>query len=65
MPEQAAHGDDLALVMEGMRQHMINNERWRTDGNVPVGMAQLRIAAELLIREATQICERPFTDLAL
>jgi len=65
MPEHAAHGDDLALVMEGVRQNMMNHKRWSADGKVSVGITQFRIAADLLIREANQICEGPFTGLAL
>jgi hypothetical protein len=65
MPEHSAHGDDLAFVMEGMRQYMMNHERWGADDNFSVGIVQLRIAADLLIRETSQICQGLFTDLAL
>ncbi len=47
MPEHAAHRDNLAFVMEGMRQNMMNHERWSADRNVSAGIAQLRIAADL------------------
>lgn len=65
MPEHSAHGDDLALVMEGMSQNMMNHERWSAHGKFPVGIAQLRIAADLLIREARQVCEGLFANFAL
>ena len=32
MPEHAAHRDDLAFVMEGMGQNMMENERWSANG---------------------------------
>ncbi len=37
MPKHAAHRDDLAFVMEGMRQNMMNHERWTANGNSPSG----------------------------
>ncbi len=65
MPEHAAHRDDLAFVMEGMCQNMMDHERWSANGKLSFGIAQLCIAADLLIRETSQICEGLLTNLAL
>ena len=65
MPEHAAHRDNLTLVMECVGQHMMNHECWSANCKVSIGITKLRIAADLLTREASQICEGPFTGLAL
>ena len=65
MPEQSAHGDNLALVMEGMGQNMMQDERWTADGKVSIRKAQLYVAADLLIRQAGQICEGLLANIAL
>jgi len=65
MPEDATHGHNLALVMEGMRQDMMNDEGWSADGTTPIRITQLHISIELLIRQSRQIREGLFTDFAL
>jgi len=53
--EQPAHGNDLALVMKGMRQDMVKDERRRADEDVPIGEMKLRIGIELLVGQGRQI----------
>ena len=43
MTQRTAHGNDLAFVMEGMRQDMMKDERGSADGDVPIGEMKLRI----------------------
>ena len=50
--EGAAHGDDLAFVMEGVGEDVVEDERRGADGGVSVGKMQLRVAVEVLLAEA-------------
>jgi hypothetical protein len=47
--QRTAHGNDLAFVMKGMRQHMMKDERRGADGDVAIREMKLRIGIELLI----------------
>jgi hypothetical protein len=61
----AAHGNDLALVMERMGQDMMEDERRSADGAVSIGEMKFRIGIELLICQARQIGLSPPADLLL
>jgi hypothetical protein len=61
----SAHGNDLAFVMEGMRQDMMKHERRSADGNVPIGEMKLRIGIELLIGQGRQISVGRLADFLL
>jgi len=65
MPQKAAHGHNLALVMKGMGQHMMQNQRRRPVRHLAAGKTQLSIAVELLLGQAGQIIERLRSRLAL
>ena len=52
MPKHAAHGHDLALVVKGMGQDVMKDERGSPNRNVSIGKSKLRIAVQLLIGEA-------------
>ena len=60
-----AHGNDLAFVMEGMRQDMMKDERRSADGDVPIGEMKLRIGIELSIAQGRQISVRRLADFLL
>ena len=60
-----AHGNDLAFVMKGMRQHMMKDKRRSADGDVPIGEMQLRIGIELLIGQGRQISMGRLADFLL
>src|ERR1700722_13363622 len=53
--QRTAHRNDLAFVMEGMRQDMMKNKRRGADGDVPIGEMKVRISIELLIGQGRQI----------
>ena len=65
MTQRTAHGNDLAFVMKGMRQHMMKNERRGADGNVPIRKMKLRIGIELLIGQGRQISVGRLADFLL
>ena len=52
MAERAAHRHNLPLVMERMREDVMENERGRTDGGVSVGKMKICIGDELEISQA-------------
>ena len=52
MAQGAAHGDDLAFVMEGVSQDVMKNKRWSSDGRLPVREMQFCICIELLVCQA-------------
>ena len=60
-----AHGNDLAFVMKGMRQHMMKDECRGADGDVPIGEMKLRIGIELLIGQGRQISVGRLADFLL
>ena len=53
--QQAAHGDDLALVMERVAQDVMKNERRSADVDISIRKTQFRIGVELLVRDSGQI----------
>jgi len=61
----AAHGNDLALVMERVSQNMVQDERRSADGAVSVGKVKFRIGIERLICQARQIRLGPSAGLLL
>jgi len=63
--QRTAHGNDLAFVMKGMRQHMMKDERRSSDGDVPIGEMKLRIGIELLIGQIRQISVGRLADFFL
>ena len=65
MIQCTAHGNDLAFVMEGMRQDMMKHERRSADGDVPIGEMKLRIGIELLIGQGRQISVGRLADFIL
>jgi hypothetical protein len=65
MTQLAAHGNDLALVVERMGQNMMEDERRSADGVVSIGEMKFRIGIELLIRQAGQIYPGLPADLLL
>ena len=65
MTQRTAHGNDLAFVMKGMRQHMMKDERRSADGDVPIGEMKLRIGIELLICQGRQISMGRLADFLL
>ncbi len=52
MAQGSAHGDDLAFVMEGVGEDVVEDERRGADGGVSVGEMHLRVAVEVLLAEA-------------
>ena len=65
MTQRTAHGNDLPLVMKGMRQHMMNDECRGADGDISIGEMKLRIGVELLICQDRQISMGRLTDFLL
>ena len=65
MTQRTAHGNDLAFVMKGMRQHMMKDERRSADGDVPIREMKLRIGIELLIGQGRQISVGRLADFVL
>ena len=65
MTQRTAHGNDLAFVMKGMRQHMMKDERWSADGEIAIREMKLRIGIELLIGQARQISVGRLADFVL
>lgn len=51
MAEEAAHGDDLTFVMEGVGEDVVEDEGWSTDGDVSVGEVQGCGCVELQVGE--------------
>ena len=52
MAEGAAHRDNLPLVMEGVGEDVVKDERRSADGGVSIGKMQGRVTVELMIGEA-------------
>ena len=52
MSQGPAHRNDLALVMESMGQHMMQDKRGSTDGGISIGEMKLCVRVELLIRQS-------------
>ena len=52
MAQFSAHRNDLAFVMEGMGENVMQNESRRADGFVSIGEMKFRIRVELLICQA-------------
>ncbi len=65
MAQYAAHGNDLAFVMECVGQKMMEDERRRTDGVVSIGEMKLRVGIELFVRQTRQIGKGQAADLLL
>ena len=65
MAQHTAHGNDLALVVKGMRQGMMKDERRRAHPDVPVGEMKLGIGIELLIGQGRQISVGRLADFLL
>lgn len=65
MTQDAAHGCDLALVMECMRENMMQDERGCANGDLSIGKTKVRVGIELLIRQAGQILPGSCADLLL
>ncbi len=63
--QRTAHGSDLALVMKGVRQHVMKNERRGANGNVPIREMKLCIGIELWIGQGRQISVGRSSDLFL
>jgi hypothetical protein len=63
--QRTAHGNDLAFVMEGMRQDMMKNKRRGADGDVPIGEMKLCIGIELLIGQGRQVTMGRLADFLL
>jgi hypothetical protein len=55
MAQLAAHSDDLAFVMEGMGQNVVDYERRSADRSVSIGEMKFRISIEPLICQARQV----------
>jgi hypothetical protein len=53
--QRTAHGNDLAFVMEGMRQDMMKDKRRSADGDVPIGEMKLHIGIELVIGQVRHV----------
>ena len=65
MTQCTAHGDYLALVVKGVRQDMMKDERRGADGDVPIGEMKVRICIELLIGQGRQISMGRLADFFL
>ena len=65
MAEDAADGDDLALVMKGMGQHVMQHQRRGAHGDVAIGKMKFGIGVELLIGQGREVGVRPLADLLL
>lgn len=52
MAEDAAHGDDLAFVMEGVGEDVMEDEGRRADGRISIGEPEFGVAVEVQLAEA-------------
>ena len=55
MAERAAHRDNLPLVMERMREDVMEDERGRADDGVSIGKMKVCIGDELEISQARKV----------
>lgn len=65
MAQLTAHRNDLAFVMEGMGQHVVEDQCRSAEGGVSIGEMQFRICIELLIGQARQVRLSLSVDLLL
>lgn len=55
MSKRAAHRNDLAFVVKGVCEDMVEDECWSPNGAVSIGKMKLRVGVELLIRQGGEI----------
>ena len=56
--EQAEHCDDLALVMKGVRDHVVQNESRAPQGSTPFSRTLDQAGIELCLRESLDVGDR-------
>jgi hypothetical protein len=65
MAQCSTHCYDLALVMKGMGQDLVKDERRRADGDISIPEIELGFAVELPIRQSRQISVSLLDDFLL
>src|SRR6516225_6185293 len=65
MAQCSTHGYDLALVMKGMGQDMVEDERRSADGDITIREIKFGVTVKLPIRQSRQISMSLLDDFLL